>query len=109
MRVINKKREKYTDFFESAKKSMPVESIAISEENAKKTIFKIKLSDLRIKQGLKQTDIKVFSQPSLSRMESRPDMKISTLIEYIHSLDMELEIRVKSKSKLQNGVILYKG
>ena len=106
---MNKHSKKYKNFFESAEKSMPSESISLSKENAKKAIFRIKLSELRTKEGLKQTDIKNFSQPSLSRLESRPDMKISTLIDYIHSLNMELEIKVKSKNNLQRGVILYKG
>ena len=54
---------------------------------------------LREKCGLKQNEIKNFSQTSVSRLERRSDIKISTLVEYLHSLDMGLEIRAYPKSK----------
>ncbi|MES0489305.1 MAG: XRE family transcriptional regulator [Leptospirales bacterium] len=89
--------------------TLPEESIKKAQENATDLIFQIKLSELREKQGLKQTDMKEYSQPGLSRMENRKDMKLSTLIKYIHNLGMELEIKARPKKKASKSFVLYKG
>jgi len=52
----------------------------------------IKLKALREKYGIRQTDIAKFSQTAVSKLERRKDMRISTLIDYIESLGMGLEI-----------------
>lgn len=102
-------KNKYTNFFDKAEKSLPQKSIEKAKNNASELVLQLKLSELREKQGIKQTDIKGYSQPSLSRLENRKDIKISTLINYIHELGMELEIKAKSKNKSNDSVILYKG
>jgi hypothetical protein len=78
---------------------MSPESIERSRKKAEQEIFAIKLGQLREKSGLKQNEIEKFSQTSVSRLERRKDMKISTLIDYLNSLDMGLEIRTYPKSK----------
>lgn len=102
-------KNKYSSFFTEAANSLPEKSLKKAEEKAQKTILQIKLTELREKQGLKQSDISEFSQPSLSRMENRKDMKLSTLINYIHGLGMELEIKAKPKKHGKKPVVLYKG
>jgi len=52
----------------------------------------IKLKALREKYGVRQTDVPNFSQTAVSKLERRRDMRISTLIEYLESLGMGLEI-----------------
>ena len=52
----------------------------------------IKLKALREKYGVRQTDVPNFSQTAVSKLERRKDMRISTLIEYLESLGMGLEI-----------------
>jgi transcriptional regulator with XRE-family HTH domain len=69
----------------------------------------IKLGQLRGKRGLKQNEISNFSQTSVSRLEKRRDMKISTLIEYLNSLGMALEIKTypkDSNTKIKEEVLL---
>jgi len=78
---------------------MPSESIERSRKRAEQEIFVIKLGQLREKCGLKQNEIKNFSQTSVSRLERRRDIKISTLVDYLSSLDMGLEIRTYPKNK----------
>lgn len=69
------------------------------EKETSNEIFKIRLSELRKKNNIKQTDVKSFSQSALSKLESRKDMKISTLIEYLKNINMGLEIRAIPKGK----------
>jgi predicted XRE-type DNA-binding protein len=53
----------------------------------------IKLSRLREKHSIKQSEVSNFTQTAVSKLENRKDIKISTLIEYLDSLGMGLEIR----------------
>lgn len=92
------KKIKSKDAIEDLKSMMDVKSITKAESKAQDILFDIKLSDLRKEAGLKQQDIQSFSQSGLSKIESRSDMKISTLREYLHSIGMELEIRARKVS-----------
>ena len=83
---------------------MSQESIERSRRKAEQEIFAIKLGQLREKCGYKQNEIKNFSQTSVSRLERRKDIKISTLADYLSSLDMGLEIRTYPKNKRRNFV-----
>ena len=105
----NSVKKKYSNFFDEAEKSLSEKSIKKAKEKASDLILQIKLSELREKQGIKQTDMDHYSQPSLSRLENRRDIKISTLVNYIHDLGMELEIKAKPKNKSSRPFILYKG
>ncbi|MCL1864466.1 MAG: XRE family transcriptional regulator [Spirochaetes bacterium] len=78
---------------------MSPESIERSRKKAEQEIFAIRLGMLREKCGLKQNEIKNFSQTSVSRLERRKDIKISTLIDYLDGLGMGLEIRAYPKNK----------
>jgi transcriptional regulator with XRE-family HTH domain len=62
----------------------------------------IKLSQLREKQGVKQGDVSLFTQTAVSQLENRKDIKISTLIDYLESLGMGLEIRAYPKGQPQS-------
>ena len=59
----------------------------------------IKLKALRGKYGIKQEGISNFSQTAVSKLERRKDIKISTLIDYLESLGMGLEITALPKNK----------
>ncbi len=107
----NNSNEKYKDFFEESEKTLSQERIDRAKQKAKKTIQQIRLGELRKQLGIKQTELKDFTQSNVSRLESRPDMKISTLIDYIHNLGMEIEIKVRptGKSSKKEEVLLLKG
>ena len=106
------KKTKYKDAIDELKSMMNKKSIEKAESKAQDILFDIKLSDLRKESGLKQQDIEAFSQSGLSKIESRSDMKISTLREYLHSIGMELEIRArkikKQKSEKNKEYVLLK-
>jgi transcriptional regulator with XRE-family HTH domain len=76
---------------------------------AEQEILAIKLGQLRERRGLKQNEVENFSQTSVSRLEKRRDIKISTLVEYLNSLGMGLEIKTYPKDKsveLEEEVLL---
>jgi len=64
---------------------------------AEREILSVRLAELRQRRGVKQSDIPVFSQTAISKLERRKDMKLSTLIDYVEGIGMGLEIRVYSK------------
>jgi hypothetical protein len=64
-----------------------------------KVHFNLTLKQLRKIRGLRQSDMKVFEQTSVSKIEGRKDLKISTLIDYLNALDMDLELRALSRPK----------
>ncbi len=77
--------------------SMTPEHIHRARAEAEREILSIRLAELRERRGIKQTDIAAFSQTSISKLERRKDMKISTLIEYLEGIGMGLELRVYPK------------
>ena len=79
---------------------MPEESKKRADKKAKKIIEFMKLADLRKQAGIKQTDIKAFSQPQISQIENREDvttLTMSTLIEYAESIGLGIKIVGYSK------------
>ena len=91
--------KKLKNAIEAMESMMSPESVERSRKKAEQEILAIKLGQLREKCGLKQNEIKNFSQTSVSRLERRKDIKISTLVDYLNSLDMGLEIRTFPKNK----------
>ena len=68
----------------------------------------IKLKALRTKYGVKQGDLSQFTQTAVSKLENRKDIKISTLIDYLESLGMGLEITALAKGKKTKREVLLK-
>lgn len=82
---------------------MSEESIARSNEIFERELLMINLAELREQFGVKQTEIKGFSQPAISRLEGRTDMKLSTLVKYLTQMGLRMEITVRPR-KLKKGV-----
>ncbi|MDR2144752.1 MAG: helix-turn-helix domain-containing protein [Treponema sp.] len=93
---MTKETENAIEIMESM---MSPESVQRARMKAEQEILAIKLGQLREKRGLKQNEIDNFSQTSVSRLEKRRDIKISTLVEYLNSLGMGLEIKTYPKDK----------
>ena len=68
----------------------------------------MKLKALRMKYGVKQDDLSQFTQTAVSKLESRKDIKISTLIDYLENLGMGLEITALPKDKKNKREVLLK-
>ena len=96
------KTEKYTDFFEEAQKSMSKDSIHRAEGEANKIMVNLGLAELRKQAGHSQSEIPGYRQSSVSKIEARKDIKISTLDSYCLSLGLGVEInalQVNQKGK----------
>ena len=96
------KARKYTDFFEEAQKSMSQKSIHRAEREANKIMLTLDLAELRKHTGRSQSEVSGYRQSSISKIEARKDMKISTLVSYCRSLGMGVEInavQVNAKGK----------
>src|SRR5574344_1304730 len=78
---------------------MNAESIRKANALAEQEIMTIKLAQLREERNIKQDEVKNFTQSSVSRLERRKDIKISTLVEYLDSLGMGVEIKAYPKKK----------
>ena len=103
------KSNKNKDFIDELSSTLPGERVKRAQKDAEKEILQIRLSTLREKQGLKQEDIKSFTQSGVSKLESRKDMKISTLIEYLDNIGLGVEIKAYPKNgKKKDAYILLK-
>ncbi|MCG6146639.1 helix-turn-helix domain-containing protein [Leptospira bandrabouensis] len=94
-----KKKKELKSFDTDLTKYVSQDIIDQAKAEAQKQIFKLKLAELRQKQGIKQTDVDGFSQVSVSRIESRSDIKISTLVDYVHACGFDVVIKAVPKKK----------
>ena len=110
MKTTNKKKNEI-DFVDELALTLSKDRINNAQREAGKEILQIRLAEVREILGIRQKDIKSFSQSSVSKLESRKDMKISTLIEYLGNLGLGIEIKVypKNKKKKNEEIVLLKG
>ncbi|MCK5058249.1 MAG: XRE family transcriptional regulator [Candidatus Aminicenantes bacterium] len=92
-------RKKNKDFTDELAAMLPNESVKRAKREAEKEIFQIRLSELRKKMRIRQEDVMDFSQSSVSKLEARKDIKVSTLVEYLKNIGMGVEIKAYPKDK----------
>jgi hypothetical protein len=105
------KAKRNTDFIDEFESQLPRERSERARREAGKEIFRIKLSELRKSRKVRQEDITAFSQSGISKLEKRKDMKISTLMEYLDSIGMGMEIWTfpkKNGRKTGEDILLLK-
>ena len=90
------------DAIKMMESKMSREAVEKAHNQAEREILAIRLSQLREEQNLKQTDIENFTQSSVSKIERRKDMKISTLVDYLDSIGMGVEIKAYAKNPSMN-------
>jgi transcriptional regulator with XRE-family HTH domain len=73
---------------------------------AQEESLNIRLAMLREKYGVKQSEVTNFTQTAVSKLENRKDIRISTLIDYLNSLGMSLEISAYPKNSTEKEVLL---
>ena len=73
---------------------------------AQEESLNIRLGLLREKYGVKQSEIANFTQTAVSKLENRKDIRISTLIDYLASLGMGLEITAYPKNSAKKELLL---
>ena len=106
MKTIKTKK----DYVDELALTLSDKRVKKAHKEAENEIIKIRLSALREKQGLRQEDIKSFTQSSVSKLESRNDMKISTLVEYLNNLGLGIEIKAypKKNTKKNEEILILK-
>ena len=77
-----------------------------AKKKAQKESLNIRLAILREKYGVKQSEIENFTQTAVSKLENRKDIRISTLIDYLDSLGMGLEITAYPKNSSKKELLL---
>jgi len=103
--------KKRNDYISELASQLPLERVRRARKEAEKEVFGIRLADLRARMGVRQQDIRSFRQSSVSKLEKRKDMKVSTLVEYLAGIGMGLEIRAYPKpaeKKAVGKVVLLK-
>ena len=94
------------DAIKMMESNMSPEAVRRAHIKAEQDIMTIRLAQLREEQNVKQSEM---AKSSVSKIEKRKDIKISTLIDYLDSLGMGLEIITYPKmavSKKQEKVLL---
>jgi hypothetical protein len=85
---------------------MNPEVLVRAKKMAQEESLNIRLAALREKYGIKQSEISNFTQTAVSKLENRKDIRISTLIEYLDSLGMGLEISAYSRDSAEKELLL---
>jgi len=80
--------------------------LARAKKMAKEESLNIRLSILREKYGMKQSEVSKFTQTAVSKLEKRKDIRISTLIDYLDSLGMGLEITARPRNSTKKELLL---
>jgi hypothetical protein len=103
-----KKTKKYNpDFFEFAKELMGEERYNKAIKKGQARANKLRLKMARELIGLNQTDLKGFTQPEVSKIEKRKDLKISTLEKYAQAIGMKVKISLVLKDDEEQEVAIY--
>lgn len=96
---MKKTKKVYRDAIKAMESVMSHRNIERSDRKARKEILQIRLAELRKLRKLTQSQVKGFSQVDISRLESRDDMKLSTLIKYVRGLGADIEIKARLKDE----------
>jgi len=95
--------KKNHDFIDEIEAMLPPQRVERARRKAEKEIFNIRLAELRKMMNVRQEDIVAFSQSGISKLEKRKDMKLSTLVEYLDSIGMGIEIRTFPRKNKKHG------
>ena len=102
---MKKKKLAYEpDFFKSSEKIMGKGRFSKAIKEGEDLTQMLRLKMARELLGKNQTDLDGITQPEVSKIEARKDLKISTLVKYAEALGMKLKItfEFKEKSNLKN-------
>ena len=80
---------KMKDAIKMMESNMSPEAVRRTHIQVEQDIMTIRLAQLREEQNVKQSEMTNFTQSSVSKIEKRKDIKISTLIDYLDSLGVD--------------------
>ena len=85
---------------------MNPEVLAKAKKMAEQESLNIRFGLLREKYGVRQSEVANFTQTAVSKLENRKDIRISTLIDYLESLGMGLEITAYPRDSTEKELLL---
>jgi hypothetical protein len=105
---MKKKTKKHNqDFFAHAKKVMGKERFSKALKKGQEKVNELRLKMAREIIGLNQTDLKGMTQPEVSKIEKRKDLKISTLDKYAKSMGMKVKISLVPEDDEDQQIAIY--
>lgn len=105
---MNKKQTKRnSDFFSHAKTTVGKKRYNAAIAKGKQKANELRLKAARELLGLSQTDLKNLSQPDVSKIESRKDVKLSTLQKYAEALGMKLKVSLEGDDDESISIPIY--
>lgn len=105
MRKQSKRHE--SDFFVHAKKRLGKEAFDRAIKKGQEKSFELRLKMARELVGLNQTDLKGMTQPEVSKIEKRKDLKISTLEKYARAMGMRVKISLVPEDDEDQQFAIY--
>jgi DNA-binding Xre family transcriptional regulator len=78
--------------FKLIESKMSPKSIRRSDVKAQRMLLALRLAEFRKSLNKDQSTVRGFTQPAVSRIENRGDIRLSTLVEYCRGLGAELKI-----------------
>jgi hypothetical protein len=105
---MKKKVKKYDeDFFTNAKKVLGKKRYNKAIQKGHEKANEIRLKMVRELIGKNQTELKGMTQPEVSKIEARKDLKISTLKKYAEALGMKVKISLVSEDEKSQSISIY--
>jgi hypothetical protein len=96
-----------SDFISHAKKVMGEKKFNKAVKKGKKKVLELRLKMARELIGLNQTELKGMTQPEVSKIEKRKDLKISTLDKYAKAMGMKLKICLILEDEKDQQIAIY--
>lgn len=105
---MKKKSQKHNqDFFSHAKEVMGEERFSKAIKKGQEKTHELRLKMAREMIGLNQSDLKGMTQPEVSKIEKRKDLKISTLNKYAKSMGMKVKISLVPEDDEDQQIAIY--
>jgi hypothetical protein len=104
---MKKIRKHNSDFYSHAKKVMGRKRYSKAIKQGEKLAHELRLKTAREMIGLNQTDLKGLTQPEVSKIEKRKDLKISTLDKYAKAMGMKVKISLVSEDEDDQAIAIY--
>ena len=104
---MKKTKKHNSDFFSHAKKVMGEDRFNKAVKKGQEKAHELRLKMARELIGLNQTELKGMTQPEVSKIEKRKDLKISTLDKYAKAMGMKVKISLVPEDEDDQQIAIY--
>ena len=96
---MRRKPRSRKDIFKLIESRMSPQAIRRSDAKARRMLLALRLAEFRKAMRKDQSAVKGFTQPAISKIEGRDDIKLSTLVEYCKGLGADIRITAHPLSR----------